>query len=116
MKYMGGKSKIAKEIVPIIQRHIETQGTGKYVEPFVGGANIIDKVECESRVGLDINRYLIALFTTSKAAANCRRPSRGRNIPRCARRGINIRIGMLGAWVSLQATTGGFLMAGIPAP
>ena len=62
MKYMGGKSKIAKEIVPIIQRHIEARGTGKYIEPFVGGANIIDKVECESRVGLDINRYLIALF------------------------------------------------------
>lgn len=62
MKYMGGKSKIAKEIVPIIQRHIEARGTGKYVEPFVGGANIIDKVECESRMGLDINRYLIALF------------------------------------------------------
>lgn len=66
MKYMGGKSKIAKEIVPIIQRHIEARGTGKYIEPFVGGANIIDKVECESRVGLDINRYLIALFNHIK--------------------------------------------------
>ena len=29
MKYMGGKSKIAKEIVPIIQRHIEARGHRK---------------------------------------------------------------------------------------
>ncbi len=59
MKYMGSKNRIAKHILPII-----LQGRGKdevYVEPFVGGANMIDKVGGE-RIGADINEYLIALL------------------------------------------------------
>lgn len=52
MKYMGGKSKIAKEIVPIIQRHIEAQGTGKYVEPFVGGPTSLIRLSVKAVWGL----------------------------------------------------------------
>ena len=62
MKYMGSKSRIARHIVPIIQEYIDKNGNGVYVEPFVGGANVIDKIKCEYRVGADINKYLIALF------------------------------------------------------
>lgn len=62
MKYMGSKSRIARHIVPIIQSYINESGFGAYVEPFVGGANVIDKIESEYRVGADINKYLIALF------------------------------------------------------
>lgn len=62
MKYMGSKSRIAKHIVPIISKYIDKKGSGVYVEPFVGGANVIDKIKCERRVGADINKYLIALF------------------------------------------------------
>lgn len=62
MKYMGSKSRIAKEIVPIIQEHINGNSNGVYIEPFVGGANIIDKVKCQYRVGFDVNVYLIRLF------------------------------------------------------
>lgn len=62
MKYMGSKSRIARHIVPIIQEYIDKKGNGVYVEPFVGGANVIDKIKCEYRVGADINKYLIALF------------------------------------------------------
>lgn len=33
-----------------------------YIEPFVGGANIIDKIKCERKIGSDKNKYLIALL------------------------------------------------------
>lgn len=38
IKYMGSKSRIAKHIVPIIQRYIDENNIKKYYEPFVGGA------------------------------------------------------------------------------
>lgn len=59
MKYMGSKARIAKEILPIILKD-RTEGQW-YVEPFVGGANLIDKVR-GNRLGSDSNEYLIALL------------------------------------------------------
>ncbi|MCW0484672.1 DNA adenine methylase [Gaoshiqia sediminis] len=59
MKYMGSKNRIAKYILPIIlENRTENQ---LYIEPFVGGANMIDKVTGE-RLGTDNNEYLIALL------------------------------------------------------
>ena len=62
MKYMGSKSRIAKYIVPILQECIDSNNVATYIEPFVGGANIIDKISCQERIGSDINPYLIALL------------------------------------------------------
>lgn len=59
---MGSKSKIAKYIVPIIQKYIDDGGYQRYYEPFVGGGNIIDKVRAPYRYGSDLNPYLIALL------------------------------------------------------
>lgn len=56
---MGSKSRIAKHIIPIMQAHRKEGMT--WVEPFVGGANVIDKVGGK-RIGADNNKYLIALF------------------------------------------------------
>lgn len=67
MKYMGSKSRIAKYIVPIIQRYIDENNITKYWEPFVGGANVIDKIRCDCKVGSDKNRYLIALLQRVQA-------------------------------------------------
>lgn len=59
MKYMGSKNRIAKFILPII---LKDRKEGQwYVEPFVGGANMIDKVDGK-RLGSDVNKYLIALL------------------------------------------------------
>lgn len=59
MKYMGSKARIAKYILPII---LKDRKPGQYyVEPFVGGANMIDKVD-SPRIGADINIYNICLF------------------------------------------------------
>jgi len=59
MKYVGSKNRIAKEILPIILKNRKFDQW--YVEPFVGGCNIIDKVSGK-RIGNDSNEYLIAFF------------------------------------------------------
>lgn len=59
MKYMGSKRRISKYILPIMLA--ERKENQWWVEPFVGGANIINKVPGK-RIGADINHYLIALL------------------------------------------------------
>lgn len=54
MKYVGSKNKLSKELVPIIQSYI-TNDTKGYLEPFVGGANMIDKIKCRQKIGCDIH-------------------------------------------------------------
>lgn len=62
MKYMGSKSKIAKYVVPIIQKYIDDNEPWAYIEPFCGGCNIIDKVHAKKRLAYDKQEYLIELF------------------------------------------------------
>ena len=59
MKYMGSKARIAKYIVPIIQKYIDDNNIECYYEPFVGGCNVIDKIKCKKRIGSDIHEKLI---------------------------------------------------------
>ena len=63
MKYMGSKARHAKELLPIILKdHTPDMW---YVEPFVGGANMIDKVDpivAPKRLGCDVHEYLIGLW------------------------------------------------------
>lgn len=59
MKYMGSKAKHAKEIIAILEQN---RNRGQlYIEPFVGGANIIDKMK-NPRIGNDIDEDLITLW------------------------------------------------------
>ena len=62
MVYMGSKAKFAKYIVPILQAEIDKTKTNTYIECFVGGANIIDKINCDNRYGYDRSETLIALL------------------------------------------------------
>jgi len=65
MKYMGSKARHAKEILNAIFSEANRVSAGRtsWVEPFVGGANMIDKVpKSRKRYGNDINSDLIALF------------------------------------------------------
>ncbi len=63
MKYVGSKRRLAKEIAPILQNAIDNWGGCKgYIEPFVGGANMICNIRCDNRVGYDSHKYLIALL------------------------------------------------------
>ena len=60
MVYMGSKNRLAKELIPIITADLE-EGMW-YVEPFVGGCNMIDKIQHPLRLGADSNEYLMALL------------------------------------------------------
>ena len=71
IKYLGSKNKIAKNIVPIIQRCIDENNITTYIEPFVGGANVIDKIKCDNKIGSDTNKYLIALLNKLKNEPDC---------------------------------------------
>ena len=62
MKYVGSKNRISKQITPLIQKCINDNEVKIYYEPFVGGANMIDKIKCDKRVGNDLHKELIALF------------------------------------------------------
>ena len=59
MKYMGSKTRIANEILPIILKNRKPYQY--YVEPFCGGCNIIDKVD-GNRIASDKNHYLIEMW------------------------------------------------------
>ena len=63
MKYVGSKNRLSKQIAPIIQSYIDNMPDCRgYLEPFVGGANMIDKIKCPCKIGNDIHKYLIALL------------------------------------------------------
>ena len=62
MKYVGSKAKISKFIVPILQEYIDKNNIQTYIEPFVGGANVIDKINCKVRIGNDYDKLVIDLL------------------------------------------------------
>lgn len=62
MKYVGSKARISKYIIPILQDMIDKNGIETYVEPFVGGGNLIEKISCKNRIGYDNNYYLIEFW------------------------------------------------------
>lgn len=62
MVYQGSKARLVKDILPYIQNCIDDNRIKLYVEPFVGGANVIQHVNCFSRAGCDTNAELIELL------------------------------------------------------
>ena len=64
MKYVGSKNRLSKQLAPIIQSYIDGMGEkcNGYWEPFVGGANMIDKIKFSHKYGSDSHKYLIALL------------------------------------------------------
>ena len=69
MRYVGSKNRLSNELAPIIQSYIN-ENTKEYLEPFVGGANMIDKIECDNKIGCDIHKELIALLNKVKDDVN----------------------------------------------
>lgn len=62
MKYMGSKQRLAKDISPIINTFIHKYNINTYIEPFVGGANMIEHIKCKNKIASDNNEYLIAMW------------------------------------------------------
>ncbi len=59
MKYMGSKARIAKPLAKIIQNYIDKNNIEYYIEPFVGGANLITEINSKNRLGRDKNKDCI---------------------------------------------------------
>ena len=71
MKYMGSKNRIAKYILPIMLKEMEEKGYSTWVEPFVGGGNVIDKVPDKyRRIGADLNPHTIAAMLAIRDFVN----------------------------------------------
>lgn len=59
MMYLGGKSRIAKQIISVMSA--EREEAMPWVEPFMGSGKVISKVHGR-RIGADVNHEMIALF------------------------------------------------------
>lgn len=59
---MGSKARIAKDVAPIVQSYIDKNNIKTYIEPFVGGSNMIQHIKCENKYGYDNNKYLIEFW------------------------------------------------------
>lgn len=60
MRYFGGKAKLAKYLIPIIQSYIKDH-IG-YLEPCVGGCNIIEGINHTNKYACDKHPQLIAMW------------------------------------------------------
>ena len=67
MKYVGSKNRISKFIVPYIQDCIDDNEIVNYIEPFVGGFNVIDKIQCSKRIGNDVDCLTIDLVKEAQS-------------------------------------------------
>lgn len=68
---MGSKNRIAKYILPIMLKEMEDKGYTTWVEPFVGGGNMIDKVPSVfRRFGCDLNPHAICALIAIRDHVN----------------------------------------------
>ncbi|KFZ25989.1 MAG: D12 class N6 adenine-specific DNA methyltransferase [Candidatus Izimaplasma bacterium HR2] len=70
MKFVGSKNRLCKYIIPIIQEIIDDSNCDGYLEVCVGGANVIDKINHNNKIGSDIHKELIALLNYIKILNN----------------------------------------------
>ena len=62
MIYQGSKNRLAKYIIPILQKYIDENNIKLFIDCFCGGGNIIDKIKCDTKIASDYNEELIALL------------------------------------------------------
>ena len=67
MVYQGSKNRLAKFLVPIIQKYIDDNHIKTYIEPMCGSCSIIEKIQCDNRIAADVNDELIALLQYVKS-------------------------------------------------
>ena len=72
MKYLGSKSRIVNDILPIMLSEME--GKSAFVDAFCGGCSVIENVPSQyRRIANDNNKYLIAMWK-SLTNDRCRKP------------------------------------------
>lgn len=66
---MGSKQRLAKKISPIINDLIKQHNINTYIEPFVGGVNMIEHIQCKNKITSDNNEYLISMWNVIQSVA-----------------------------------------------
>lgn len=112
MKYLGGKTRIAKEILPLI---LADRKEGQYfVEPFCGGCNVTANVS-GNRIANDCNEYSIAMFVGLLSGENYPKQIERElynDVRACFRSGSDkYDIGFMG-WVGFMASYRGKFFGG----
>lgn len=67
MVYQGSKNRLAKFLVPIIQKYIDDNNIKTYIEPMWGSCSIIEHIKCDNKIAADVNDELIALLQYAKS-------------------------------------------------
>jgi len=70
LRYFGGKFRLAKQISSFLNKQILYYNYDTYLEPFVGGANIPQYIQCKNKFAYDINHYLISLYQSLQSGYN----------------------------------------------
>ena len=66
IKWVGGKTQLIEQLDAQLPADFDKWENVTYIEPFVGGANLICKINAAYKFGLDNNKYLIALLNYCK--------------------------------------------------
>lgn len=66
MVYRGSKGRLLRELLPMIQDLVDRKKPGAYVEPFIGGANVIAEVRWPNKIGSDLNPDLVDFLNFCK--------------------------------------------------
>lgn len=61
MTFMGSKNKYKNDIPPIINKYIQDNDIKSFIDCTAGGANLTDKIICESVYAIDLSPSLIGL-------------------------------------------------------
>lgn len=67
MVYMGGKSKTADSICPIINKYIKENNIENFYDIFCGGANVSTHIVCDNIYATDLSPTLIALLNAAQS-------------------------------------------------
>lgn len=62
MRYVGSKARHARQIIDAVETVIGSLASRHWVEPFVGGGNMIACVDAKTRTGIDKNEDVIILL------------------------------------------------------
>lgn len=64
--YQGSKNRLAKYIIPLLNKLIQANGCTLFIDACCGGANTKYPIVCKTKYAFDNNKYLIALFDKVK--------------------------------------------------
>lgn len=60
MRYLGSKTRIKNDLYPFLTEHLD--GKNEFVDAFMGGANVIDKLPYDKKVGIELNQYVCSIW------------------------------------------------------